>query len=134
LAPGAVPLANMAPALVTHAAHLRGLVGSSGGRRIIGANAQILFNLLVHGMSPQAAVSAPRVDFSGWPVIADARIPSEVLKQVSERLSVPVNPVRARLGGSTFASPVIIWGEPGRWKSGLDPMVDAAGEAVPASL
>lgn len=51
-----------------------------------------------------------------------------------KRLSVPVDPVRARLGGSTIASPVIIWGEPGRWKSGVDLMVNAASGAVPVSL
>ncbi|WP_162130085.1 gamma-glutamyltransferase family protein, partial [Streptomyces xiaopingdaonensis] len=51
IAPGARPLANMGPALVTRRGESVAAVGASGGRRIISAVAQVIINLVDGGHS-----------------------------------------------------------------------------------
>lgn len=65
IAPGARPLANMGPALVTRQGESVAAVGASGGRRIISAVAQVIINLVDGGHSPADAVALPRLDGSG---------------------------------------------------------------------
>lgn len=48
-------------------------IGCSGGQKIPTAVLQIATLMLDHGLSPQAAVSFPRVDFEGDLVVLDAR-------------------------------------------------------------
>jgi len=67
IAPGKRPLSSMAPTIVTRDGHLVMVVGSSGGSRIISIVAQVISNVLDHGMGAQEAIDAPRVHFQGQP-------------------------------------------------------------------
>ncbi|MFG2156631.1 gamma-glutamyltransferase [Streptomyces olivaceus] len=69
IAPGARPLANMGPALVTRQGRSVAAVGASGGRRIVSAVAQVIINLVDGGHSPVDALSLPRLDGSGPTVL-----------------------------------------------------------------
>ncbi|HME21194.1 MAG TPA: gamma-glutamyltransferase family protein [Acetobacteraceae bacterium] len=55
-------------------------IGSSGGVKIMTSVLQIILYILDHGMSPQKAVSFPRIDFEGDKVILDARYDGDVLR------------------------------------------------------
>jgi gamma-glutamyltranspeptidase/glutathione hydrolase len=62
IAPGKRPLSSMTPTVVVDGAGQVVLVlGASGGSTIISSTLQVLLNILVFGMDPQAAVSAPRI-------------------------------------------------------------------------
>ena len=61
IAPGKRPLSSMAPTLVTRDGRAMMALGSPGGARIITIVAQVLIDLIDHGMMPQEAVDAPRV-------------------------------------------------------------------------
>ncbi|KMO19664.1 hypothetical protein SQ03_07435 [Methylobacterium platani JCM 14648] len=81
IAPGARPLCNMCPVIVTPRSGEgpRIAAGSSGGRRILASVYQTLAFLLDFGMTEQDAAHAPRIDVSGPDgTSADARLPSEV--------------------------------------------------------
>lgn len=130
LRPGATPLANMAPALLTRGGELQALVGSSGGRRIICANAQLLHYLALGGLSPHAAVLSPRVDFSAVPVLAPSAIGEEARARLEREAGVPVSFVEQRLGTAPFASPVAIGRAHGAWEGGLDPWGQSAAAGV----
>jgi len=51
-------------------------IGAPGGTKIVTGVLQVLVNLIDHRMSAIEAVSAPRVDFQGDIVQAEARIHS----------------------------------------------------------
>ncbi len=81
IAPGARPLCNMCPVIVTPRSGdgPRIAAGSSGGRRILASVYQTLAFLIDFGMDPQAAAHAPRIDVSGPDgTSADARLPQVV--------------------------------------------------------
>ncbi|WP_099900707.1 gamma-glutamyltransferase, partial [Methylobacterium frigidaeris] len=81
IAPGARPLCNMCPVIVTPRTGdgPRIAAGSSGGRRILASVYQTLAFLLDFGMDSHAAAHAPRIDVSGPDgTSADARLPQEV--------------------------------------------------------
>ena len=61
IAPGKRVLSSMAPTIVLRAGRPFAALGTPGGKRIFGAVAQALLNIIDHGMSLQAAVEAPRV-------------------------------------------------------------------------
>jgi gamma-glutamyltranspeptidase/glutathione hydrolase len=63
IAPGKRPLVNMSPLLLIRGGH-RVALGAAGGRRIISAVTQVTSGLIDRGLSPQAAISAPRLDAS----------------------------------------------------------------------
>jgi len=66
--PGKRMLSAMAPTIVVDPAGRLALVaGSPGGPRIITAVAQVLSNVIDHGMSLAQAVSAPRIHHQGLP-------------------------------------------------------------------
>ena len=60
-------------------------LGAPGGRRIIGTVAQVIANLLDHGMGIQAAISAPKIDCSEPATKLDARIPDHVVTALEAR-------------------------------------------------
>lgn len=105
IAGGKRPLNNMAPVVVTKDGDVVASLGSSGGRRIMNCNAQLVMNLLDHGMSMQPAISAPRIDTSTRNLQISSRIPTETI----EALAALGHPVQRRMegpGGAEFASPV----------------------------
>jgi gamma-glutamyltranspeptidase/glutathione hydrolase len=102
---------------------LRVVVGAPGGTKIVTAILQVLVNVLDHQMSPVEAVSAPRIDFQGDVVQAEARIPLIVCQQLEKR-GYTVN--RRTLNyDSYFARPQLIVAEPDGFLHGAsDPRKD----------
>jgi gamma-glutamyltranspeptidase/glutathione hydrolase len=102
---------------------LRVCAGAPGGTKIVSSILQVLVNVLDHQMSAVEAVSAPRVDFQGDVVQAEARIPRPVCEGL-ERLGYTVN--RRTLNyDSYFARPQLIVAEKDGFLSGAsDPRKD----------
>ena len=67
IAPGKRPLSSMAPTLVSKDGKLLLVLGSPGGSRIITIAAEIIMNIIDHGMEPQEAVDAPRIHHQWLP-------------------------------------------------------------------
>ena len=65
VAPGKTPLSSMAPTVVSRDGHLVLVIGTPGGSRIITAVAEVLVNLIDHGMTVSEAIDAPRVHVQG---------------------------------------------------------------------
>ncbi|HBS28126.1 MAG TPA: gamma-glutamyltransferase [Phycisphaerales bacterium] len=67
-APGKRPLSSMTPTIVLDkGGRVEGVVGGSGGPRIITAVAQVLLNWLVFGMGAREAVASPRIHHQWMP-------------------------------------------------------------------
>ncbi len=123
VAPGKAPLNNMTPALVLGESGATHAVGASGGRLITNCVSQVLSNLLDHGMGPQAAIDAPRVDASLPTASADMRIGTDVIQQLREQgHDVRVVPYDfLERGWTPFASPLaIVRGESPELRAGVD--------------
>ncbi|PZU86036.1 MAG: hypothetical protein DI527_20435 [Chelatococcus sp.] len=87
IAPGARPLCNMCPVIVTpkDGSWPRIAGGSSGGRRILASVYQTLAWLLDFGMDVDATAHHPRIDVSGPDSTnADLRLPETVLAALAE--------------------------------------------------
>ena len=107
--PGKTRVTMMTPTMVFDGGRLRVCVGAPGGTKIVTGVLQVLVNILDHGMSPVEAVSAPRVDFQGDIVQAEARIPATVCGGL-EKLGYRVN--RRTLNyDSYFSRPQVIASE-----------------------
>ena len=121
--PGKTRVTMMTPAMVFDSGELKVCVGAPGGTKIVTAVLQVLVNILDHGMSPVEAVSAPRVDFQGDVVQAEARVPQRVCDGL-ERLGYRVN--RRTLNyDSYFARPqVVVSTGKGRLRGASDPRKD----------
>jgi gamma-glutamyltranspeptidase/glutathione hydrolase len=107
--PGKTRMTMMTPTLVFERGRLRACVGAPGGTKIVTAILQVLVNVIDHKMSPVEAVSAPRIDFQGDVVQAEARIPL-VVCQGLERRGYQVNR-RTLSYDSYFARPQLIVAE-----------------------
>ena len=121
--PGKTRVTMMTPTMVFDGRKLRVCTGAPGGTKIVTAILQVLVNVLDHEMSPVEAVSAPRVDFQGDVVQAEARIPRAVCEGL-ERLGYAVN--RRTLNyDAYFARPQLIVVESDGFLSGAsDPRKD----------
>jgi len=121
--PGKTRVTMMTPTMVFERNKLRVCIGAPGGTKIVTAILQVLVNVLDHQMSPVEAVSAPRVDYQGDVVQAEARVPRTVCEGL-ERLGYRVN--RRTLNyDSYFARPQLIVREPDGYLSGAsDPRKD----------
>jgi gamma-glutamyltranspeptidase/glutathione hydrolase len=123
IAPGARPLCNMCPVIVTptNGGWPRLAGGASGGRRILASVYQMLAWTLDFGMDVEAAAHQPRIDVSGPDsTTADCRLPDAVLAAleaagplaVVEHGVLPINfacpnLIRADRGGSQGCSDVV---------------------------
>jgi gamma-glutamyltranspeptidase/glutathione hydrolase len=67
IAPGKRPLSSMTPTIAVRDGRAVFAVGASGGPRIITATTQVLLNLIRYEMSPEQAVSAPRLHHQWFP-------------------------------------------------------------------
>ena len=105
VAGGKRPLSNMAPALVSRDGALVASVGSSGGRKIMNCNAQVIANLTAHGMTLHEAIEAPRIDASTRPLAVSARIDPAIHQRLAE-MGHPVSARDETLLTADFASPV----------------------------
>jgi gamma-glutamyltranspeptidase/glutathione hydrolase len=121
--PGKTRVTMMTPTMVFDEGRLRVCIGAPGGTKIVMGILQVLVNLIDHDMSPVEAVSAPRVDFQGDIIQAEARIPSAVCTGL-EDLGYRVN--RRTLNyDSYFARPQVIAADAsGRFRGASDPRKD----------
>jgi gamma-glutamyltranspeptidase / glutathione hydrolase len=67
IAPGKRPLSSMAPTLVERDGKVVFVLGSPGGSRIITTVLETIMNIVDYGMTPQAAVDAPRLHHQSRP-------------------------------------------------------------------
>jgi gamma-glutamyltranspeptidase/glutathione hydrolase len=84
LAPGRRPVSSMTPTIALENGRPVACVGAAGGPRITTATTQVLLNLLLHGMDPEAALGAPRIHHQGTP--DELRVEREVPEDVREGL------------------------------------------------
>ncbi len=121
--PGKTRVTMMTPTFVFDRGRPKAIIGAPGGTKIVTAVLQVLVNVIDHQMSPVEAVSAPRVDFQGDVVQAEARVPLLVCQGL-EKLGYPVN--RRTLNyDSYFARTQLIVAEPDGFLHGAsDPRKD----------
>lgn len=111
IAPGRRPLTNMCPVILSEGATPRLAAGASGGRRILGAVAQMLAFVAGFAMDPQAAAHQPRVDVSGGdPMLMDARLDDATLAAL--RAVGPTEPAEAVVAPINYACPNLILSAP----------------------
>ena len=67
IAPGKRPLSSMSPTVILKDGKPVLVLGSPGGSRIITATLEAAINVIDYGLSPQAAVDAPRLHFQAQP-------------------------------------------------------------------
>lgn len=101
------PLSNMAPALLVRDGGVSASIGSSGGRKIMNCNAQLLANLAAHDLPMGDALAAPRIDASTSTLNVSARIPAATRNALAN-LGYAVDTVDESLLAGGFASPVAI--------------------------
>jgi gamma-glutamyltranspeptidase/glutathione hydrolase len=102
--------------------------GAAGGRKIIHAVAQIVGNVIDHGMGIQDAIAAPRIDCSGSSVLVNARFPVEVvagLDALGHRVEVAEEST-FRYPFSTALGVQVDW-EAGHLHGGVDPYQQGIG-------
>jgi gamma-glutamyltranspeptidase/glutathione hydrolase len=130
---GKRPLSNMAPLLVLRDGAAIASLGSSGGRRIMNCNAQLVMNVLDHGLPVQAAIAAPRIDASTPDLIVSRRLTAATQGTLHEIGHTIVTRDERHLLGD-FASPVGIVREPeGTLHGGADPYYQAMAIGLAAS-
>jgi gamma-glutamyltranspeptidase/glutathione hydrolase len=119
IAPGKRALVNMTPflALSDGAPYLA--VGAPGARKIISAVPQVLSNLLDLGLSPQAAVEAPRLHTEGEEVFVDDRVGGRVVAALRRR-GHRVVPQTETYSTFYFARPQVIQVANGTLVAGVD--------------
>ena len=121
VAGGKTPLSNMAPALLLRDGRVVASIGSSGGRRIMNCHAQLVANLLDHGLGIGEALAAPRIDASTPDLLASVRLPAAT-RQALTALGHRVAPRDERLFTGDFASPcAVVRGGDGSLAGAADP-------------
>ncbi|HKV88949.1 MAG TPA: gamma-glutamyltransferase [Candidatus Dormibacteraeota bacterium] len=107
--PGKTRVTMMTPTMVFDRGKLRIALGAPGATKIVTAVLQTMVNVIDHEMSPVEAVSAPRIDYQGDVVQAEARIPRVVCDGL-EKAGYTVNR-RTLSYDSYFARPQLIVAE-----------------------
>ncbi|MCA9878645.1 MAG: gamma-glutamyltransferase, partial [Thermomicrobiales bacterium] len=96
-------------------------VGSSGGRRIMNCNAQLIMNMTDWRLAAQAAINAPRIDCSTPELLMSWRFPEATIaamRALGHRVGVRDE---TRFTGD-FASPAVArLGADGIFDGGTDP-------------
>ncbi len=130
IAPGKRALTNMTPVIVRRDGRPVLAAGAPGGRKIINAVTQVVSNVVDHGLSAQAAVTAPRVDASSNTVQVDARMPEVIVAELQAR-GHRVQVVEETPAISQFARPLAITvDEHNRLHSGLTPFYIAEARGI----
>ena len=114
IAPGARPLCNMCPVIVTpkDGSWPRLPAAASGGRRILASVYQMLAWTLDFDMDIDAAAHQPRIDVSGPDgTSADLRLPADVLAALAQ--AGPLAIVEHGVLPINFACPNLIIARPG---------------------
>ena len=114
-------LHNMGPLLVLRDGKPFLSIGAPGGRKIMDCVAQVLMNVIDHGMGIQEAITAPRVDAADRETFVDGRMDDAVVQALRTMgHHVEVTPVPPALKG--FASPRGLMVDPdtGKVHAGVD--------------
>jgi gamma-glutamyltranspeptidase/glutathione hydrolase len=115
----------MAPVLVLKDGTAVASVGSSGGRRILNCNAQVIMNMVDHGLTPQPAIGAPRIDASTPDLIVSTRLPAatrDALAALGHKIAVRDE---IYLHGEFASAVAIKRDELGEFLGGVDPYYPA---------
>jgi gamma-glutamyltranspeptidase/glutathione hydrolase len=114
-------LSNMAPAIVRHADGWITSLGSSGGRKIMICNAQLIRNLVDFDAPVQDAIDAPRFDTSTRALVLPQRLDPAVTSHLRD-LGHTVSLRDESWMTGDFASPVGVRKSPtGEFDGGADP-------------
>lgn len=125
------PLSNMSPLLLLRDGRAVASLGSSGGRRILNCNAQLVMNLVDHGLTIQPAIQAPRIDASTPDLIVSSRLPAATRDALIAHGHPLVTRDETHLQGE-FASPVGVQRlDDGTLLGGADPYYFAMAVGVP---
>ncbi|MDQ2653039.1 MAG: gamma-glutamyltransferase family protein, partial [Chloroflexota bacterium] len=106
VAGGKTPLCNMAPLTLSRNGTPFAAIGSSGGRRILNCNAQLIMNMTDWRLAAQAAINAPCIDCSTPELLMSWRFPEatvEAMRALGHRVGVRDE---KRFTGD-FASPAV---------------------------
>jgi gamma-glutamyltranspeptidase/glutathione hydrolase len=129
LQPGKRPRVTLSPTLVTRAGKLELIMSTPGGDNQDQALLQVLLNIIEFGMSPQAAVEAPRFQtehfyssFAGHEFVPgrlnlEARMP----KATVDALAALGHRVTVAGDWSNSSAPTVIWVHDGVLNGGADP-------------
>ncbi|MBL3705836.1 gamma-glutamyltransferase [Sulfitobacter sp. BDSS02] len=90
IAPGARPLANMSPTILSRKGQPYMAIGAAGGRQIFPCIAQLVSYVLDRGMSLEEAFHAPRIDGSAPTIVVDQSARSDVAAAVSRDYPVEI--------------------------------------------
>ena len=84
---GKKPLSSMSPMIVVRDSRAVFASGASGGPRIISATLQATLNHLVHGMTPEQSVTAPRFHHQWFPEVLrlEPEFGSEIRRKLRQR-------------------------------------------------
>lgn len=118
--PGSYRITAMAPTLLYKDGKLRIVIGAAGAYSLLTAMAQVLVNLIDHGMSALEAVSAPRIYCEGDSIHTEARIPGAVCDEL-ERAGSAVVRRNESYGYSFGYVQMITIDEAGNVRGGSDP-------------
>lgn len=103
IAPGAKPLANMCPLLLTRGGRPAMAIGAAGGRQIFPALVQLVSCMVDYGMSPEEAFHTPRIDGSTATIKVNRSAAPDVASAVATEF--PVEMVTDTLYPVNFAIP-----------------------------
>ncbi|HZZ43013.1 MAG TPA: gamma-glutamyltransferase family protein [Tepidisphaeraceae bacterium] len=81
--PGKRPFHNMAPMIALRDGRSRFAVGLPGGTKIVTVTAQLMVNLIDFGLTPEQAVTAPRIHVETHdPIAASSAVPDAILHKL----------------------------------------------------
>ncbi|MDX5400766.1 MAG: gamma-glutamyltransferase family protein, partial [Rhodobacterales bacterium] len=126
LGPGKRCLMNVCP-VIGEQGDRRFAFGASGGRKIMGAVAQLSSFVTDHGMDIGAAFHQPRIDISGDRLIADDALSAAVLDRL--RQSHPVTETKRMIFPYAFACPAGVMRR-GTLNSGCTEIMSPWGDAI----
>jgi gamma-glutamyltranspeptidase / glutathione hydrolase len=104
IGPGKRVMSAASPMLILREGKPFAAIGAPGGRRVISALYQIAVNMIDYSMTPQEAISAPRVHSEGPSTEVSTRFPDEVFAHL-ERLGHQVVRRDETLSSNFFARP-----------------------------
>lgn len=84
IAPGAAPLANMAPVITTVGGTPDIAIGAAGGRQIFPALVQILSRIIDRAETPEHALHAPRIDASAPVILVNRAAAPDTASAIAE--------------------------------------------------
>ena len=132
IAAGKFPLNNMTPALVIGKNGVEISVGASGGRRITNCVTSLIVKMIDFGMTPQAAIDAPRIDCSSSSTDVSPDLDSNVINELKDKghnIRI-LGEGYTQTGFAKFASPVAITKYGNEFRGGVDTFHSAHAEGL----